>query len=173
MKSAYLRILIGIVFIRLNFYLASVGIDLLPNMIGYLLILLGCLKLNAEHKSPFYVYANVLSAFLLLKELLNAYVISIFMRNLWIALLMTIALTLAQIFLFRCILQGSYSISQDFVLLHFRRRYTFLAGISLSIYLYLCFFGGYLFLMNLSALIETAYLLVIFFRLYQKERHIA
>lgn len=170
MKSAYLRILIGIVFIRLNFYLTSIGIDLLPNLIGYLLILLGCLKLNTEHRSPFYTYANALSSILLLKELLNSYLVSLFMRNLWIALILTIGLTLAQIFLFRCILQGSYLISQDFVLLHFRRRYTFLAEISLSIYLYLCFFGGYLFLMNLSAIVETIYLFTIFFHLYQKER---
>lgn len=167
MGQAYLLILIGIIFNRFNFYVASIGIDFLPDYIGYTLILLGILKLSKMQPSPVYTLAKLLSICFLLNEFAKYFFYSALFQHVILALFTSIVLMIGQIVLYRCILHGAYLASNDSAILRQERIYTTIAVISILIYLYLCFFGGYLILISLSALVETFYLLYAFLRLYK------
>ena len=168
MGQAYLLILIGIIFNRFNFYVASIGIDLLPDFIGYALTLLGIWKLSKVQPSHVYTLAKLLSICFLLNEFAKYFFYSALFQRVILALLTSIVLMIGQIVLYRCILHGAYLATNDSVILRHERIYTTIALLSIFIYLYLCFFGGYLFLMNLSALVETCYLLFVFLRLCKR-----
>lgn len=167
MGQAYLLILIGIIFNRFNFYIPSIGIDLLPDFIGYLLTLLGVMKLISVRESPVYTLAKILSICFLLNEVAKYFFYSCLFQHVILALFTSMVLMIGQIVMYRCIIHGSYLVTNDSAILRHERVYTIIAVISILIYLYLCFFGGYLILMNLSALVETLFLLFIFIRLYK------
>lgn len=168
MGQAYLLILIGILFTRLNFYVASIGIDFLPDLLGYLLTFIGLLKLRHSAQSRAYTAAKVLTVCFLLNECTKYIWYSSLLQHIVLTLIVSIVLMAAQIALYACILQNHFLMTGEKTVLNDKRRYMIIGSISILIYLYLCFFGGYLILMNLSALLETCYLFYVFLNLSRR-----
>lgn len=170
MGQAYLLILIGILFTRLNFYVASIGMDLLPDIIGYLLTLYALFRIQRIHKSSFYTYAEVIAILFVINEAVKSFIYPSFVKNVITALILSVLLMAAQIVLYFCILHAESQISCNAEVFQYKKYYLLISIISILVYLYLCFFGGYLVIMNLSAVVETCYLLYVFFHLYRNHR---
>lgn len=155
-------------FTRFNFYHPSLNIDLLPDILGYLLTLLGLWKLSHLRKYTEYTIAKLLCIAFILQEATKYYTYPFLYRSLYLSLFVSVAIMVGQLVLYRCIIHGSYKATNDASILHYESRYTVIALLSIFTYLFLCFFGGYIFVLNALALIETGYLIYIIVRLYQK-----
>lgn len=163
MRQTYLLIILGILFIRFNFYIASIGIDLLPDIIGYLLLFLVSRKLQSYRRTPALTLSGILCIFFFVNELLKTFYYPWLLAHVYTAFTVSLILMIAQILLYVELLKGCDLIHPFSGYQVLRWIYLLLASICILIYVYLCFFGGYLYLMNLSSLIETVYLLCLFF----------
>jgi len=172
MRQAYLLIIFGILFVRFNFYLAFTGIDLLPDFAGYLLLFLASKKLKSYHKNPALESAGILCLIFLFNELIKIFYYPWLASYAYAAFVISLLLMAAQIALYVKLLKGCY-LTHPFSAYHSCRWiYLTLASICVLIYIYLCFFGGYLYLMNLASLVETCYLLGLFAWVGRKSLHL-